>query len=577
MKKKYLEIIKLILGFVGVVLALAYFMYFTLASSNVNQFNMIIISGLILIITVLSTISMFIKKEHIKTWVNIVMAFITILLVTFSLMLNTNIIEGAIKPTLKDFVGMSVDDVILWANENKITIEQIYEYSDSVSEYDVIAQNIKAGLLLSNIKVVTLTVSSGPNYDKEVIISSMVGWNIDEAIKVINTNFLNNVTINYVKSSDAIKDIIITQSIKGQMRRNANLTITVSLGNETATNDIKMIDLKDMTLFNASLWLKRNAINYELTYAFDNNIIRNNVVDQDKELGTMIKLATDKVILTISKGSEITVPDLINMQIGDITSWIIKNKLKIDYQDEYNPTITMGNIISVNYKSGDIIEEGTIIKLVISKGPLKMRAFTSLSEFRSWASEYNIIYQEEYEFNAVAKGNIISFSHAADSILTNNDIITVHLSNGPAVTIPTFVNKSKSSITTTCTNLNLICTFAYSTYSSTIAKDVAMTQNKTAGSKVISGTYVNIGLSKGTALVFTTRFTESQLSIGNAAQTIATLRAWVASQYPDVTFIFYEKASTTYDFDGMIHESSPITDGSSVTQGRSYAIWITRN
>ena len=40
-------------------------------------------------------------------------------------------------------------------------------------------------------------------------------------------------------------------------------------------------------------------------------------------------------------------------------------------------------------------------------------------------------------------------------------------------------------------------------------------------------------------------------------------------------FNFVTKASSVYQFAGNIHESSPIKDGSKVTQGKTYNVWIT--
>ena len=105
-------------------------------------------------------------------------------------------------------------------------------------------------------------------------------------------------------------------------------------------------------------------------------------------------------------------------------------------------------------------------------------------------------------------------------------------------------------------------------------KFIALSQNKRSGSTVISGTYVNIGLSNGPAKSFTVEISESQLTPNNADATISTLRSWFKSKCPNVTFSFIKKASNTYSA-GFIHESSPIKDGSRVTQGKTYQIWIT--
>ena len=69
---------------------------------------------------------------------------------------------------------------------------------------------------------------------------------------------------------------------------------------------------------------------------------------------------------------------------------------------------------------------------------------------------------------------------------------------------------------------------------------------------------------------------ESQLTIGNASKTISTLKAYFAKNYPDVTFSFETKASNIYSNAGFIHESSQVTDGTNITQGKSYKVIITK-
>jgi beta-lactam-binding protein with PASTA domain len=565
----------LILSFFAIVLSICYFGYNLFFNINdINQLSLIIDSAIIMFLTMLISLGMFVLNDNYKKIINISTIALVAIYILLSLLKTNNVISVPTKQTMMDFIGMNINEVINWSKDKNVTIEQKYEYSDSVPEYGIISQSIKSGTLLKDIKTITLTVSAGPNYDKTVIISNLVGLNIDEALDIINKNFLNNVEINYEINAEIDKDIIVSQSVKGQMRRNDKLVLNISLGNADDLAPVSMIDLKNKSLFDATLWLKRNGIQYKLTFEFSDTVKRNNVLSQSIKENTTVDPKSDTVTLIVSKGKKIIVPDLMSMKSDDITKWIIDNNLKISYSDKYDEAITIGNIISSNYKVGDEIEEGTTIAIVISKGQLRMKSFTSVNEFRDWADLYNINYVEEYEFNQVAKGQIIRFSKNVDDVIIPGDTITIYISNGLAVTIPNFVGKTKTHITTTCNSIGLNCTFNDYRYS-TSAKDIALSQNKTAGSQVVSGTYVSITLSKGTAKTFTVQFEENQITPGNPDETINTLKAYVKTAYPDVTFTFEKQVTTVLPNSGFIHESSPIKDGSSVTQGNSYKIWIT--
>ncbi|MDD3392449.1 MAG: PASTA domain-containing protein [Bacilli bacterium] len=551
------------------------FLGYVLLNNTINNRYELIINSFAIFILITFFIIIYLGNDLIKKIFTGLASLAFIGLIAINFLIAINAIKLPTEALAQNLVGQSVSDAIKWSSDNNITYELIYEYSDSVDEYLIISQNVSDSTPLKDIDNISFTISLGPNYDTLTTVSNLVGTNIDEALESLNKLFLNNITVNYEENTNIEKDTIISQNIKGEMRRNNNLILTVSLGSKNDLEPISMIDLKNKSLFDAKLWLARNGISYKLTYEFSDTIERNYVISQSKQEGTTIDQSETTITLIISKGNEIVVPDLINMEIDEITDWIIDNNLKISYLDEYSSTVAFGKITFTNYIEGDVIEEGTTIEITTSKGPLTLPSFTTLSSFREWATKYGITINEEYEYNdTVSKGSIIKFSHEVGSTIEKTDTITVYISNGKAVTMPNFVGMTKSAIKTKCSNLGLSCSFYYSGYSST-TKDTATVQNKKASSTVISGTNVSIGLSSGPASTFTIEISEAQLSMGNADGTIATLQTWFSSNYPNVTFTFVKKASNTYDNAGFIHENSPVKDGTRVTQGNTYQVWIT--
>lgn len=487
--KKFIATILFILG-------AGYFIYTLLFCDNfVNQLFMIINSFIIMLISLTNVLELVKNVSKSKFWILLNSLFV-IILILFNLLVNLNVLKLPTNNVVKDFTGININKAIKWAEENKIKYYQVYEHSDYIEEFSVISQSVSPNTVVKNVKEIEFVVSKGPNLDKEVIISNMVGWNIDEVIKIIDDNYLSNVIIEYEFNDDVEKDIIIDQSISGQIKRNEELKITVSLGKEEDLKPVEAISLINNSEFKATLWLKRNGINYEIKYDFSNTIQKGYVMDQSISIGTTIDQKTDKMIITISKGSKIKVPDLKSMKVDEIINWVSTNNLRISFEERFDATVESGNVIEANYKKGDEVEEGTLIKIVTSKGVLKMKSFSSLSDFRTWASKYGVNINEVYEFNnSVEQGKIIKFSHEKDSVINYNDTVTVYISDGKAIAIPDFYGKTKSNIQSTCNNLGLNCTFYYSKSSKT--KDTAISQNKKAGSEVIKGTYVNIGLSGG--------------------------------------------------------------------------------
>ena len=512
-------------------------------------------------------------KNKAKNALNIFSSLAFISFITFTVLDYNDIIKIKKMDTLPNFINKNLADVIVYADEKKLDIDYSYEYSDNVEEGKIISQDVLPDTILKKIDKVSFVVSGGPNYDKEIILTNFEGTKIDELIDFINKNYLNNVNIVYEINNEIERDIIISQSVKGNTKRSSLITVKVSLGSKDSLSPITLENLKGKKLFDATLYLKRNGISYELKYEFSDTINKDHIISTDPSSGEVTPLSS-KVILTVSKGKSIKVPNLKDMEMKDIVSWASENNVKLSFNEEYHKDIKLGQIISVSEKENNIIAEGTNITITTSKGPLKLINTHNLAEFKTWADKYKVDYSIKYEYSdTVSKGTIIKYSIEIDSIIDFDNSITVTVSNGKSITVPNFVGMSKSNITTTCKNLGLNCTFYYTGYSST-AKDIAKSQNVKANTVVMSGTYVSIGLSSGPAKTYNV-YIQSEWYGRTADATISTLRSKLTSLCPGVTFKFEKRSSNTGASAGMIHESSPTRGGqNSFTQGKTYTFYI---
>ena len=549
---------------------------------NINKVDNIDLNYLIINSSIICLISLFmlltcIFKDKIKNIFKFLLIISLIGYLVFNILVDNKVIKITKQKLVPNLIGMKIEDVKSWAKDNNINISSIYEYSDSIEENKVISQSTSSDMLLKNVKDISLVVSSGPNYDKSVIIPNMVGWNIDDALEEINKNLLNNVHIEYVKNDEYDKDIIISQNIKGSIRRNDKLILTISLG--MLSDTIPMIDTKDYSLFDLELWLKRNGINYNIEYVYSDSVKRNEIINVNKNVDEEINIKNDKLNIIVSKGKTLVVPNIITMNVEDVTKWISDNNLKIEYNEAYDDNIPLGGIIDCNYDENDEIEEETLIKITTSKGPLKMESFTSLNDFRSWAEKYDVKYKEEYQYSdSITKGKIISFSKQNGKTIKNNETITVYISKGKPITIPNFVGKTKSDVSKTCNNLGLNCSFAYGSYSST-AKDTVTSQNKKSGLTVVSGTSISLTLSKGPAKSCSVYIQPTWYG-SSADATISSLKTKLSSELKskgctDVSFTYKKKCYNSYP-SGYIPSDSPIKGGNNTfTEGKTYTIYIT--
>lgn len=398
---------------------------------------------------------------------------------------------------IEDFTNKSLTEVIKWSEKNHIDINQVYEYSDLVDEYYIISQSEKTDTLLKDIKELTIVVSEGPSPDKEVIIPNMINWEAKKVLEFISKNYLSNVSINFIES-DKLRNTLLEQNISGTKKRSDSLELVFSLGSLEELEDVKLMDLSNKSKLEGEFFLKENAIDYEIEYDFSNKIKRGNVIKTDLEVGTMLKPKETKVKLIISKGPKITVPDLTKYNMTEITEWIIKNKLKLEFTDKYDDNIKENKVISANYNKGDVIEQKTLIKIVLSKGKLIMQGFESLDEFKSWANKYGINYEEKYVFNSEVKsGEVISYSHKKGDTIKNDDTIVITISQGAKTTVPNVVGKTKESAIKLLESAKLKYNFVYE--NSTKSKNKVLKQSLSANNEVAQNTTITLTLSNGKA------------------------------------------------------------------------------
>lgn len=397
---------------------------------------------------------------------------------------------------VENFTGKSLTEVISWAEKNNVEIQQEYEYSDMIEEYLIISQDVEAGTKMKDVKKLTIAVSDGPNPSKEIVVPNMVSWDSTRVLEFVKDNYLSNVIVEFVQS-DKAKDTVIEQSKSGNLRRDEELKLTFSYGEELGYDEVKLIDFTGMSKFEVEFYLKQHQLRYEFDNDFSKKIKRGYALRQDKKAGEMIKINDEKIKVTFSKGPEIKVPDLKDMSTSEITEWVIKNKLKLEFTDKYDDTVLDNEVISASHEKGDVVEQGETIKIVLSKGSLKMPKFESLSEFRDWADKYEIKYEEKYEFSDdIEAGQVISYSYKTGEVIKNDDSIVVTISDGKKLEVPNLKGLKKSEIISKLKKIGLNYNFVYKS-SSSVSKDNAISQSISAGSEVSKGTTITITLSNG--------------------------------------------------------------------------------
>ena len=628
-KKSKLSIFFLIITLL-VTLGYGYYLYKTLDFKELETIEIIKSFSPILIILVIILVLFKVNTKKSAPYV----ILLTLILIGYSAFSVSYANPDLVY--VSDFINHDYSEVIDFASKYNLELTTLHEYSDTVELNHVIMQEYGVTTLVTDIKTFSVTISDGPNPYKEIIVPNFTGLKYDDVMKYIKENHLTNVEIEFI-ISDKEKDTVIEQVGSGTMKRNDLIKFTFSYGEEIETEEVK--DLKGLSLFEATSYLKRIGVKYEIEYEFNDKIEKNYVISQDK-----INEIVENIKLVVSKGHEITVPDLSKMTTSEITKWATTNNIKIKYEEVYNKEYESGKIIKASLDEGEKIEEGTEVVITISKGSIIMPDVKNISEFKLWATTNNIQFEEKYEFSTtIENGKLISVTHEVGSKLTEDDTIVLTISKGKSVTVPNLIGLTKTEVTNKCKSSGVSCTFKYGDLTESTKKDVSIAQSKKSGTtvaegtnvtvtlssgiiekvtipnfngktkseiestcnslglkcnfsyssnfsstpkdtcinqdktgKVNKGTTVNITLSKGSASTYTVVIDGSLLSLGNPEQTKKTLQSKLSSACPGVNFNFSFKAVNSGI--GYLNPDSEVKVGSNTfTEGKTYNVIINSN
>lgn len=399
------------------------------------------------------------------------------------------------KKTVPNFINDDINTVIKWAKDNNIELIKEYEFSDEFEEFHIIKQSVEKGTDLRKVKSLTVVVSNGIDKSKITKVDDMVGWKLDDVIAFIDENKLTNVTINFIFSNTVEKDVIISQDVIKEITRDEPITLTSSLGRESNQKSVVMEDLVGMDLFHATIYLKRNNIKYTIEYSYDkdkSDIVLSQSIKPYEVIGVS---RTQEMVLTISKPDEITVPDFSKMTKNEVDNWAIKNRIIIEYSEEYDDTIRENKIISFDAVPGNTIEVNSTIKMIVSKGQLKMIEFTDVSSFEEWAKENDVYYNISYEFSdSVKQGKLISTTHKKGDVIKNSDTVKLIVSEGGYTTVPNFIGLTLDAAKKQCVDNKINCSFTYQ--DNNIDYTIVSKQSMKANSQVPTNTSVTLTIGK---------------------------------------------------------------------------------
>jgi serine/threonine-protein kinase len=208
-----------------------------------------------------------------------------------------------------------------------------------------------------------------------VSVPNVVGQSQEAAESAITAARLKPV-IDAEELSDTVPvGAVIRQNPEGGTRIKEDGTVRLVISG--GSNRVAVPELTNQTASYAESKLRELGLNAERQPdVFSETVPEGSIIDQDPKAGAQVQKGST-VKFVVSRGpqpvKEVGVPNLVGLNVTDAQARLEQAKLIIGVVTEQSSTtIPKGQVISQNPGSGDKVEEGSAVDVVISKGVTKV-------------------------------------------------------------------------------------------------------------------------------------------------------------------------------------------------------------
>lgn len=203
-------------------------------------------------------------------------------------------------------------------------------------------------------------------------------------------------------------------------------------------------------------------------------------------------------------GKEVEVPNIEGKNVDEAKSQLEAMNLVLVEADTESSDKPEGTILRTNPKAGTMVKEKSEVRVVVSRGQedLKMPDLReddlNTAETKLKSLNLKISSKTEQYSSSVAKGQIISQDPAPDTVISEDQVITVVVSLGPEikfVTVPSVVGRLESDAISTLAGANLKYVVEQVTTKNAIEDGIVLSQS-VSGSRVEEGTTITIKVGK---------------------------------------------------------------------------------
>ena len=283
---------------------------------------------------------------------------------------------------IEDFKGKVKSEVETWAKTNKVQVNFVETFSNTVDVDKVISQSPEAGKTLADKQVLTIYISKGEGV-KVPNLLTMSKSGVEDFVKKYGISIKE-------KYADA-STYVLSQSLKANstvsLKDLADMTITVNKGNgfyldteglgsiNGSSYDLirdKVDALKEVGIY---ISLKKTEIESDKQKG---EILSHSIYTSGNEYSDIQKLPLNVTIhVTVSKGGiaptptpeTITMIDLTTKSLADAETWAKNNSINLNkVYGKFDNNKNKDTIIGQSEQSGSEVVKGSTVTITLSRG-----------------------------------------------------------------------------------------------------------------------------------------------------------------------------------------------------------------
>lgn len=268
-----------------------------------------------------------------------------------------------------NFVGQTLVEAKLTAQQYGWTLSDTYEYSDTVSANVIISQDPSDGTLPTG-STIQVVVSLGA---EPVTVPNVTGYSEADATDTLTAaGFVVNVA---TETSNTVESGLVSSqdpAAGSSVTKGSTVTIYISTGAATTTVPNVVGDAEE----EAKADLENEGFSVTVVEEYSSTVEAGYVISQSPDGDTSAQIGS-AVTITVSLGVEtFTVPNVVGETQGAAVDAMKAAGVSYEIVEENSSTVTAGYVISQSVDGGTSVTAGETVTITVSSGPAASSAAT---------------------------------------------------------------------------------------------------------------------------------------------------------------------------------------------------------